>query len=112
MPCGSYWSYAMQKDSEIAKNYHCARTKTACILNYAIAPHLIDLLVTTMKQHSYSISVDASNDTGLSKMNPLTVRIFDVNQKVVAQKFLDPCLTKGVDSSKPKDIYLMQYKIH
>ena len=27
-------------DSEIAKHYNCARTKTACILNFALAPHL------------------------------------------------------------------------
>ena len=92
-------------DSEIAKNYHCARTKTACILNYALAPHLIDELVTAMKLHPYSLSVDASNDTGLSKMNPLTVRIFDISQKIVAQKFLDLCLTRGVDSSKPAEIF-------
>ena len=62
-------------DSEVAKNYHCARTKTACILNYALALHLRDELVAAMKQEPYSLSVDASSDTGLSKMNPLTVRI-------------------------------------
>ena len=48
---------------------------------------------------------DASNDAGLSKMNPLTVRIFDINQKVISQKFLDLCLTKGLDASKPKEIF-------
>ena len=72
-------------ESEIANNYHCARTKTACILNYAVAPQLRDELVAAMKQEPYSLSVDASNDTGISKMNPLTVRIYDVNQKVVSQ---------------------------
>ena len=92
-------------DSEIAKNYHCARTKTACILNYALAPQLRDELVAAMKQEPYSLSVDASNDAGISKMNPLTVRIYDVNQKVVSQKFLDLCLTTGVDASKPKEVF-------
>ena len=92
-------------DSEIAKNYHCARTKTACILNYALAPQLRDELVAAMKQEPYSLSVDASNDAGISKMNPLTVRIYDVNQKVVSQKFLDLCLTTGVDASKPEEVF-------
>ena len=72
-------------DSEIAKSYHCART---CILNYALAPHLKNELVAAMTQEPYSLSVDASNDSGLFKMNPLTVRIYDVNRSVVAQKFL------------------------
>ena len=87
-------------DSQIVKDYHCARTKTACIrLIYALAPYLIDELVSSMKQMSYSLSVDGSNDTGLSEMNPLTVRIYDVNEKVVLQKFLDLCLTTGANAS-------------
>ena len=75
-------------DSKIAQNYRCARTKTACILNYAIAPLLRDELVAQMKVEPFSLSVDASSDTGLSKMNPLTVRIHDATSKVVLQKFL------------------------
>ena len=39
-------------DSVIAKNYHCARTKTACILNYALAPELRDELVSACAQLS------------------------------------------------------------
>ena len=38
-------------------------------------------------------------------MNPVTVRIFDISQKMVSQKFLDICLTKGTDASKPKEIF-------
>ena len=38
-------------------------------------------------------------------MNPLTVRICDVNRKVVSQKFLDLCLTTGVDASKSKEVF-------
>ena len=92
-------------DSQIVKGYHCARTKTACILNYALALYLIDELVSSMKQMSYSLSVDGSNDTGLSKMNPLTVRIYDANEKVVLQKILDLCLTTGANASKANDIF-------
>ena len=38
-------------------------------------------------------------------MNPVTVQIFHVSRKTVSQKFLDLCLTKGVDASKPKEIF-------
>ena len=44
-------------DSKIAKNYHCARKNTACILNYALAPHLRDELVTAMKEEPHILSV-------------------------------------------------------
>ena len=70
-----------------------------------IGPYLKQELVTIMKTEPHSLSTDASNDTGLSKMNPLTVRIFDINKKIVSQKFLDPCLTTGVDVSKPSEVW-------
>ena len=92
-------------DSEIATNYHCARTETACILNHALAPYLSKELVTAMKHQPYSLSVDASNDAEISKMNPLMVRIFDIRQKRVSQKFLDLCITRGVDASISKEIF-------
>ena len=92
-------------DSQIASGYHCARTKTACILNYALAPYLKNELVVAMKTEPYSLSVDASNDAGVSKMNPLTVRIFDISRQFVSQKFLDLCLTTGVDASKSYSIF-------
>ena len=82
MSCLSYWPMQCKNfpDSEIARNYHCARTKTACVLNHALVPYIRNEIVTAMKQQPYSLSVDASNDAGLSKMNPLTVRLFDGRQ--------------------------------
>ena len=75
-------------DSEIAKSYHCARTKTACILNHALEPYLKNELIDAMRKEPYSLYVDASNDSRLSKMNPLTVRIFNVNKSIVSQSCL------------------------
>ena len=46
-----------------------ARTKPACILNYVLASHLKDELVLSMKKMPYSLSVDGSNDTGLSNFD-------------------------------------------
>ena len=70
-----------------------------------VAPPLRDELVAVMKQEPYSLSLDAFNNTGISKMNLLTVRIDNVNQKDVSQKILDLCLTTGVDASKPKEVF-------
>lgn len=92
-------------DSDVAKAYQSARTKTACILNYAVAPELKRTLVSAMQLQPYSLSTDASSDTGLSKMNPLTVRIYDINRNVITQQFLDLCLTTGEDAGKAKSIF-------
>ena len=56
-----------------------------------------------MRKEPYSLCVDASNDSGLSKMNSLIVRIFNVNKSTVSQKFLDIFLTSGVDAAKSSE---------
>lgn len=81
------------RDFKIAQNYHYACTKMAYMLNYTIAPLLRYEFVVQMKVEPFSLSVDASSDTSLSKTNHLTVKIHDVTIKVVLQKFLDLGLT-------------------
>ena len=61
------------RNAEVAKGYACARTKTSCILNRAVAPLFKAHLVGLMQKSPYSLAVDGSNNTGLLKMNPLTV---------------------------------------
>ena len=51
-------------DSEIAKKYSSARTKTTCILNGALQPFFQGDLVEEMKESLFTLSIDASNDTG------------------------------------------------
>ena len=80
-------------DSKIAKNYACGKTKSTCILNRAIKPDLQSSLLEHIKNNYFSISTDGSNDQGLSKMNPVTVRLFDINQNKVVTQFLDICLS-------------------
>ena len=46
-----------------------------------------------MKNYPYALATDGSNDNGLEKMNPLTVRIFDVNAGKVKTSLLDMCMT-------------------
>ena len=82
-------------DSEIAKSYSCARTKTTCILNGALAKNLQQSLIDHMKKEPFSLATDGSNDSGLQKMNPLTVRYFDINRGTITSQLLDICLTSS-----------------
>ena len=70
----------MFPDSEIAKKYGCAATKTAAIINYAIAPSLHSPLIEYLQQNPFSLAIDGSSDTGTENMHPLVVRIYDVNK--------------------------------
>ena len=58
-----------------------------------------------MKIQPFSVAVDGSNDTGLEKMNPMTVRLYDVNQGSIVTRFLDMCLTKGTESATAASIF-------
>lgn len=82
-------------DSDIAAGYASASTKTACVINRSLAPYFKSLLVNIMHTEPFSIAIDGSNDNGLDKMNPMTVRIYDVTRGKVVTQFLDMCLTKG-----------------
>jgi len=39
-----------------------------------------------MKIQPFSVAVDGSNDTGLEKMNPMTVHLYDVNQGTIVTR--------------------------
>lgn len=52
------------KDSPTAQNYKCARTKTSCIINEAVAPHFRKELVMKMRTNPFTLITDGSNDTG------------------------------------------------
>ena len=49
--------------------------------------------------------LDASNDTGLYKMFPITVRIFDVNFGWVMTKFYDINYMKGRDANTAQALF-------
>ena len=67
-------------DSKIALKHHSASTKATCMLNEAVAPMLINDLLSSMRSHPFSVCIDGSNDIELEKMNPVTVRIFNVGK--------------------------------
>ncbi len=58
-----------------------------------------------MKSGPFSIAIDGSNDNGLEKMNPLTVRLFDQQRGLVTTQLLDMCLTSGVNSGTAETIF-------
>ena len=93
-------------DSKIAASYSCARTKTGAIINEAFAPHCKDYIIGHCKSHPYSVGTDGSNDTGLKKMNYVTVRLFDIQRsKKVTTHFLDMCVTEGEGGSTAACIF-------
>ena len=125
-------------DSSVAKKYASCRTKTICMLNMAITPHfhgkngsLLKLLTHIMHTHThshmhahiqctaslvedmhvspFSLLVDGSNDTGVEKLNPLTVKRFDNSKRQVTTCLLDMCTTTGRDCGTATVIFT---KIH
>ena len=65
----------------------------------------IAVLVEDMKGNPFSLLIDGSNDTGLEKLNPLTVKIFDVRKGQVLTQLLDMCTTSGRDCGTAKAIF-------
>lgn len=85
---------------KIAGQYHSASTKATCMLNLPVAPALFKDLVQCMKVQPFSIAIDGSNDTGLEKMNSVTVHLFDLNDDQVATCFLNMCSSKSSTASR------------
>ena len=92
-------------NSKIANGFSSARTKTMCIVNMALRLYLESLLIDQMKSQPFALAVDGSNDPGLQKMNPVTVRILYIEKGVTSTKFLDMCLTSGVNAGTADSIF-------
>ena len=68
--------------------------------------HCHNYIVEHCKTHAYSVGHDGSNDTGVQKNNPVSIRIFDVERsKVVTDHFFNVCITEVEDSSKALNIF-------
>ena len=86
------------KGSKAAKKFACGRTKTSAIVS-CIGNNFFQQLNTDMQKLSFSMMLDASNDTGLHNMFPITVHIFEANFGRVMAKFYDINYMKGRDAS-------------
>ena len=51
-----------------------------------------------MKTNPCTLVIDGSNDSDLTKFNPLTVKIFDISFSKVTSNLLDMCTTKDATS--------------
>ena len=85
------------KGSEVAQSFSCSRTKTAAIVN-CLGDHFLKLK-SDMQNMPYSLMLDVSNDNGIQKMFPITVRIFDETFSRIMTKFFDMNLLEGRDAS-------------
>ena len=93
-------------DSKISKKYASRRTKTTAIINESFTPHCLDYIVERCKSHPYPVGTDGSGDTDIEKMNPICIKIFDVNRlKIVTTHFADMCLTSGAAGSTAEGIF-------
>lgn len=51
------------------------------------------------------MSTDASNDKDLDEMNPITVKLFDINMSRAVTRFLDMGVTQGVVDAAASAIF-------
>ena len=51
-----------------------------------------ELVASMLSQLYYTLAIDGSSDTGISKMNPLTVRLYDSQHGLIVTQLLDMCL--------------------
>ena len=88
------------------KNFLSSWTKTTSILSKAMSLILKSALVDHMAENPFSIVNDDSDNCGLSKMNPVCVYIFDVQQnKQMEMTFFSMCSTLGEDYWKSKTLF-------
>ena len=92
------------RGSQATENFSCGRTKTAAIVN-CLGDHFFKKLRSDMQEIPYRLMLDGSNDTGLSKMFPITVRVFDVNCNRVMTKCFDMNLIDGTDASTAEAMF-------
>ena len=92
------------KGSSVAESFQCGRTKTAAIVN-CMGDYFFNKLKADMQELPYSLMLDGSNDAGIEKMFPVTVRVFDVNFKRVMTKFFDINVIEGWDASTAESMF-------
>ena len=92
-------------DSQIASSYACAKTKAFRIIK-AFQPYYHKQIIDCCKNHPFTVGHDGSNDTGVQKMNPIAVRIFDVNRsKSMSEHSYSMCLNDVENAGKAYNIF-------
>ena len=79
---------AMFPDSQVAKGFRCAATKTTCIVKGALSPYFSDPVTTLCRETPFSILCDEGSDTDRHNFTIL-VRMWDENLGKPMTRFLD-----------------------
>lgn len=80
-------------DSNMAKNYKMCKTRASCKAIEILASYFLQQAVDIMKINFEFLSTDSYNDTGIEKINPLTVHFCDINTNRIDTQFLNICCT-------------------
>lgn len=89
MDCTSALLKKAFPDSETARTFSSARTKTEAIVNAVIAPHSVDIAQKALEDIPYcGVSTDGSNH-GAVKIFPLLIQYFDWKNGGVQSKLVE-----------------------
>ena len=72
----------------------CSPILNFVFCNGALVPSFHQKLVSQMQNLAFTLAADGSNDSELTKMNPVTMKIYDVNTSKVESNFLDMCISQ------------------
>ena len=68
-----------EKCSRKLQNIINVLRQTFCILNGALSPSVHVDLISKMKPNPYTLATDGSNDSDITKMNTLTLKIVEIS---------------------------------
>ena len=77
----------MFPDSDIARKFASARTKTTAVVTNVLAPFVREKLIAAMKCRPFSLLFDEATDIGVVKSACMVIRIFDEEAGAVRSEF-------------------------
>ena len=77
----------MFPDSNIAKNFSSARTKTTAVVTNVLAPFVHEKLIVAMKCRPFFLLFDEATDIGVVKSACMVIQIFDEEAGAVRSEF-------------------------
>ncbi|KYN50523.1 hypothetical protein ALC57_00163, partial [Trachymyrmex cornetzi] len=89
-------------DSKIVKEIKCSRTKGTRILKENVAPYSIKEICNILKTTKFSLIIDETTDTSITKSLAIVVRYFDSRRLIIKDRFLT---LLEVKSCTAEDLY-------
>lgn len=88
----------MFPDSQVAKAFRCAATKTTCIVKGALSPYFFEAVVTLCRENPFSILCDEGSDTDRHNF-AILVRMWDDKLRKPVTRFLDMPICNAGDAA-------------